>query len=57
MADKADKYEDRVQEILAELQEYVNSHVNKFSKINKVMIQSDPFQKTATMKIKRFLYT
>jgi long-chain acyl-CoA synthetase len=57
MADKADKYEERVQEILAELQDYVNSHVNKFSKINKVVIQPVPFQKTATMKIKRFLYT
>lgn len=57
MADKADQYEERVQEILTELQEYVNSHVNKFSKINKVVIQPVPFQKTATLKIKRFLYT
>lgn len=57
VSDKADKYEERLQELMAELQEYVNSHVNKFSKINKVVIQSDPFQKTATMKIKRFLYT
>ena len=57
MSDKADKYEERVQELLAELQEYVNSHVNKFSKINKVVIQPVPFQKTATLKIKRFLYT
>ncbi len=57
MADKADKYEERLQEILAELQEYVNAHVNKFSKINKVVLQPVPFQKTATMKIKRFLYT
>jgi len=57
MADKADKYGEWVQEILTELQEYVNSHVNKFSKINKVVIQPVPFQKTATLKIKRFLYT
>ena len=57
MTDKADKYEERIQELLAELQEYVNSNVNKFSKINKVVLQPVPFQKTATLKIKRFLYT
>jgi long-chain acyl-CoA synthetase len=57
MSDKADKYEERIQELLAELQEYVNSNVNKFSKINKVVLQPVPFQKTATLKIKRFLYT
>ncbi len=49
--------EDKVDEILNELQTYVNSHVNKFSKIQKVVLQSSPFQKTATLKIKRFLYT
>ncbi|MCX6300886.1 MAG: AMP-binding protein [Bacteroidia bacterium] len=43
-------------ELLEELKEYVNSKVNKFSQINKVVIQPDPFQKTATLKIKRFLY-
>ncbi|MCU0362265.1 MAG: AMP-binding protein [Bacteroidales bacterium] len=44
-------------ELLNELQDYVNSHVNRFSRIHKVVIQPVPFQKTATMKIKRFLYT
>jgi long-chain acyl-CoA synthetase len=43
-------------ELLNELKEYVNSKVNKVSKINKVIIQQSPFQKTATLKIKRFLY-
>ncbi len=57
MADKADKYEERKQELLAELQEYVNSQVSKFSQINKVILQPVPFQKTATLKIKRYLYT
>ena len=57
MADKAEKYEERKQELLSELKNYVNSHVNKFSQINKVILQSVPFQKTATLKIKRFLYT
>jgi len=50
-------YEDKKEELLAELKEYVNSHVSKFSQINKVVLQPVPFQKTATLKIKRFLYT
>jgi len=55
--DMARQIEDKKNEILAEIQEYVNSKVNKFSQINKVVSQSVPFQKTATLKIKRFLYT
>ena len=51
------QFEDKVDEVLNELQEYVNSQVNKFSQIQKVVLQHDPFQKTATLKIKRFLYT
>jgi len=49
--------EDKVDEILNELQVYVNTQVNKFSQIQKVIFHPDPFQKTATLKIKRFLYT
>jgi long-chain acyl-CoA synthetase len=55
--DMAEKYEEKKEELLAELKEYVNSQVNKFSQINKVVLQQVPFQKTATLKIKRFLYT
>jgi len=55
--DMARQIEDISSDILAELQEYVNSRVNKFSQINKVVLQPVPFQKTATLKIKRFLYT
>jgi long-chain acyl-CoA synthetase len=39
-----------------ELQVYINSKVNKYSQIHKVIVQPAPFQKTATQKIKRFLY-
>ncbi len=49
--------EDKAEEILNELQVYVNSQVNKFSQIQKVVLHPVPFQKTATLKIKRFLYT
>lgn len=52
-----EKFEDKKEELLLELQEYVNSNVNKFSRITKIVLQPNPFQKTATLKIKRFLYT
>jgi long-chain acyl-CoA synthetase len=55
--DMTRQLEDKVDDVLDELQEYVNSQVNKFSQIQKVVLQPVPFQKTATMKIKRFLYT
>jgi long-chain acyl-CoA synthetase len=55
--DMTKQVEDKVDEVLFELQEYVNSQVNKFSQIQKVVLQPVPFQKTATLKIKRFLYT
>jgi len=55
--DMTRQVEDRVDEVLTELQQYVNSQVNKFSQIQKIVLQPVPFQKTATLKIKRFLYT
>jgi len=55
--DMTRQLEEKVDEMLIELQHYVNSQVNKFSQIQKVVLQPDPFQKTATLKIKRFLYT
>ncbi len=35
---------------------YVNKHVNKFSKIREVEVMKEPFEKTATQKIRRFKY-
>jgi len=55
--DMTEKFEEKKEELLSELKEYVNSQVNKFSQIQKVVLQPVPFQKTATLKIKRFLYT
>ena len=55
--DMTKQVEDKVDEVLNELQDYVNSKVSKFSQIQKVVLQPVPFQKTATLKIKRFLYT
>jgi long-chain acyl-CoA synthetase len=47
----------RIEELRFELQAYVNSRVNKMSRVQVVVAQADPFQKTATLKIKRFLYS
>ncbi len=60
LKDQADNYKallnERIEEHKKELFEYVNSRVNSFSKLQLVMIQSEPFEKTPTQKIKRFLY-
>jgi long-chain acyl-CoA synthetase len=55
--DMSDKFDEKKEELMTELKDYVNSQVSKFCQINKVVLQPVPFQKTATMKIKRFLYT
>lgn len=47
---------DYLEEQKKELFEYVNSRVSNFSKLQLVLIQHEPFEKTPTHKIKRFLY-
>ncbi len=47
---------DKSDEILREIQKKVNEEVNKFSRIQQVVLQPIPFEKTPTKKIKRFLY-
>lgn len=47
---------DKAEEILSEIQKKVNEEVNKFSRIQQVILQPNPFEKTPTKKIKRFLY-
>ncbi len=49
--------EQRMNEVLKELQNYINKNVNKFSQVQLVMAQPEPFEKTATQKIKRYLYS
>jgi len=43
-------------ELAAELQQHINKRVNKYSRIQLLVVHPDPFQKTATKKIKRYLY-
>jgi long-chain acyl-CoA synthetase len=50
------KVDETIDELTTELKQYINTRVNKFSKIQFMIPQSDPFKKTATQKIKRYLY-
>ena len=45
-----------VNKILADLLIQANEKVNTFSRINKIIEQREPFEKTPTQKIKRYLY-
>ena len=57
VTDFSDFIENKFEEMKKEVRDYVNSKVNRFSKINEVKLQEEEFIKTATKKIKRFLYT
>jgi long-chain acyl-CoA synthetase len=47
----------KIQNLLEEMRVEVNSKVSAYSRITKFVEQIDPFVKTPTKKIKRFLYT
>lgn len=49
--------DERVQKIKEELLDFVNDRVSKSSKISEIIEQPVAFEKTATQKIKRYLYT
>lgn len=51
------EWERRKEEFKKELLEYVNSKVNRFSRISEVVEEKDEFVRTPTQKIRRFLYT
>ncbi len=48
--------EEYIDDQLRELREYVNSRVSKFSQLQMIIYHPGPFEKTATQKIKRYLY-
>jgi long-chain acyl-CoA synthetase len=53
---RVDDVERRADEVLRELKAYVNARVNRFSQIQVLIHSPEPFIKTATQKIKRFIY-
>lgn len=50
-------FNEKLENIKKDISEYVNSRVNKFSKIASVHDHPEQFEKTATHKIKRYKYT
>lgn len=50
------RVDEAIDDLALELQKYVNSQVNRTSHIQLLIAHPDPFQKTATKKIKRYLY-
>lgn len=55
-AESINMFDRTLQEVEKEIHQYVNSKVNKFSRVAIVHVQQEAFQKTATHKIKRYLY-
>lgn len=54
---KCKAFEEKKQELMKEIMEYVNSKVNRFSRISEVVEEKEDFVRTPTKKIRRFLYT
>ncbi len=50
------QYEKFMEKHLIELKEFLNSNVASFARVHKIIEQKEPFEKTPTQKIKRFLY-
>ncbi|MDD4223522.1 MAG: AMP-binding protein [Candidatus Cloacimonetes bacterium] len=50
------EYQRHVQILLEEIKTEANQGLSTFSRIKKIIEQREPFEKTATQKIKRFLY-
>jgi long-chain acyl-CoA synthetase len=49
--------QDHIKTILEDVRKQVNEQVSSFSRLGKVIEQTEPFEKTPTQKIKRYLYT
>lgn len=56
LARNAELLGQKQKEIKKEIKEYVNSKVNRFSRISDVIENAEEFEKTPTRKIRRFLY-
>jgi long-chain acyl-CoA synthetase len=52
----AAKMQAKINDVLESLRQQVNNKVSAFSKLHKIIEQTEPFEKTPTHKIKRYLY-
>lgn len=50
------KTRELIDKILVDILNHVNNNVSSFSKLHRVIEQAEPFEKTPTQKIKRYLY-
>jgi len=48
--------QEKAEEVLDELLIHVNQHVSRNSRLQLMILQAQPFEKTPTLKIKRFMY-
>ena len=51
------KLRDQINEVHTDILNFVNSKVGKMSRITRILEQENGFEKTPTLKIKRYLYT
>jgi long-chain acyl-CoA synthetase len=56
LEDFKDNVHAKYDELMKEIRDYVNERVAKFARVSKIEEQKDGFEKTPSMKIKRFLY-
>jgi long-chain acyl-CoA synthetase len=54
--DKQKELQQKAEELIEEVRSKVNEQLNKNSRLQKTIFQKEPFEKTPTKKIKRFLY-
>ena len=47
----------RIVQLCEDIKKQVNEQVSSFSRLARVIEQTEPFEKTPTQKIKRYLYT
>ncbi|MFP3089665.1 AMP-binding protein [Treponema sp. TIM-1] len=57
LSEKAKTMLAAIGEVLGDLKNAVNQKLASFSRISRIEIKNEPFEKTPTQKIKRFLYT
>ncbi len=55
-AEVSDFVEKKMEELKIELQQYLNQRLSKFARVEDIELHPVPFDKTATQKIRRFLY-
>jgi long-chain acyl-CoA synthetase len=54
--DKAKAMAEEAERLLARLRAAANARLTSFSRLARLVVQDEPFEKTATLKIKRYLY-